>query len=188
MEHGHLAHYPKLYDELTHVPLIVNVPGAKGRRVTDPVGLDAIPPTITDLLDVAPATDWTGESLLGTVNYGDRSRSDPIVSVTVRGHDVTDQPIPRSLGDGDLWVSVRDGRWVYIENTDGDERELYDRAADPTQQLNLLPGPETEAAAARDRLEPAAREYERQLADADEAAEPDVEGDVETRLEALGYR
>ncbi|WP_430504647.1 sulfatase [Haloparvum sp. PAK95] len=188
MEHGHLAHYPKLYDELIHVPLIVNVPGTEGRRVTDPVGLDAIPPTVTDLLDVDPATDWAGESLLGTVEHGDRPEADPVVSVTVRGDDVTDQPIPRSLEDGDLWVSARDGRWVYIENTDGDERELYDRAADPTQQLNLLPDPDTEAASARDRLEPAVREYERQLAEADEAAEPDVEGDVETRLEALGYR
>ncbi|OYR79994.1 sulfatase, partial [Halorubrum sp. E3] len=52
-EHGHLAHYPKLYDELIRVPLIVNAPGEDGgRRVSEHVGLDAIPPTVADLLGV----------------------------------------------------------------------------------------------------------------------------------------
>jgi len=38
-EHGHLAHYPKLYDELIRVPLVVDVPGAEGRRIDGQVGL-----------------------------------------------------------------------------------------------------------------------------------------------------
>jgi len=43
-EHGHLAHYPKLYDELIHVPFIANVPGLDGGRIDRHVGLDAIRP------------------------------------------------------------------------------------------------------------------------------------------------
>jgi arylsulfatase A-like enzyme len=41
-EHGHLAHYPKLYDELIHVPFIVDVPGAPSRSIHSHVGLDSI--------------------------------------------------------------------------------------------------------------------------------------------------
>jgi len=63
-EHGHLAHYPKLYDELIHVPLVADVPGLDGGRVDGHVGLDAIPPTVADLLGVEPSAEWHGESLL----------------------------------------------------------------------------------------------------------------------------
>jgi len=85
-EHGHLAHYPKLYDELIHVPLIVNVPGEDGgRRVSEHVGLDAIPPTVADLLDVESPPEWRGESLEPAVSGGESPDQEPVVSVTVRG-------------------------------------------------------------------------------------------------------
>ena len=125
-EHGHLAHYPKLYDELIRVPLIVNVPGADGgRRVTEHVGLDAIPPTVAELLGVDSPAEWRGESVAPTVTDGESPDQDPVVSVTVRGEEVTEQPIPRSLSDGYLLVSVRDDEWTYIENADTGETELY---------------------------------------------------------------
>ncbi|MFW6000386.1 MAG: sulfatase, partial [Halorubrum sp.] len=167
-EHGHLAHYPKLYDELIHVPLMADVPGLDGGRVDGHVGLDAIPPTVADLLGVAPAPEWHGESLVPALDGEETTRKagdvdddasetaaggasettdddaddapdvpdDPVVSVTVRGDEVTQQPIPRSLSDGDLFVSARDDDWTYIENVDAGERELYHRPSDPTQQEN----------------------------------------------------
>jgi arylsulfatase A-like enzyme len=189
MEHGHLAHYPKLYDELINVPLLVDVPGAPPRRVTDHVGLDAVPPTVCDLLGVDPAPEWTGESLVPTVRAGESPPPDPVVSVTVRGEDVTQQPIPRGLDEGDLLVSARETGWAYIENTETGETELYDRQADPTQQADRSADPGDRGTAVRDRLRDAVREHVALLesVDGDDGGAA-VDGDVETRLEALGYR
>ncbi|MGM0606154.1 MAG: sulfatase, partial [Halobacteriota archaeon] len=59
-EHGHLAHYPKLYDELIRVPLIVDVPGTASRRIEQQVALDSIPPTVADLFGAEPSDEWRG--------------------------------------------------------------------------------------------------------------------------------
>jgi arylsulfatase A-like enzyme len=189
MEHGHLAHYPKLYDELVHVPLLVDVPGLPARRVREHVGLDTVPPTVCALLGVDPAPDWVGESLLPTLRDGDAPPADPVVSVTVRGEDVTQQPIPRSLADGDLLVSARDADWMYVRNAATGVEELYDRRADPTQQTDRSNDGDPAVVAARNRLRTAVEAHERRLAavDAADADEP-VDDDVATRLEALGYR
>jgi arylsulfatase A-like enzyme len=190
-DHGHLAHYPKLYDELIHVPLLIDVPGAPGRRIEQQVGLDAIPPTVTDLLDVQPAAEWDGESLIPSVVSGDQPGDEPVVSVTVRGEDVTTQPIPRSLDDGDLLVSVRDRDWTYISNVDTDDIELYHRPTDPSQQEDLSTDPEPEEQAAIDRFEPIVEEHAALLRDGDRDHRDEterVDEDLEARLDALGYR
>ncbi|WP_424015642.1 sulfatase-like hydrolase/transferase [Halorubrum xinjiangense] len=219
-EHGHLAHYPKLYDELIHVPFLADVPGLDGGRVDGHVGLDAIPPTVADLLGVDPAPEWHGESLVPALGGDDAPSAtsdrddaqsetsgeadadgpdvpdDPVVSVTVRGEEVTQQPIPRSLSDGDLFISARDDDWTYIENVDADERELYHRPSDPTQQENLAVDPNEEEQAVIDRFAPvidAHAELLRERGAAAEAAaaergEEEVDEDLEARLEALGYK
>ena len=194
-EHGHLAHYPKLYDELISVPLIVNVPGADGdRRVTEHVGLDAVPPTVADLLGVDAPDDWRGESTVPAVRGEGPLDDDPVVSVTVRGEEVTEQPIPRSMADGDLLVSVRDAEWTYIENVDSDTVELYHRPSDPTQQTDLSDDPTEEQRAVIERFAPIAAAHAAELRErgAEAAAagddEDEVDADLEARLEALGYR
>nr|WP_247730873.1 sulfatase [Halovivax limisalsi] len=195
-EHGHLAHYPKLYDELINVPLLVDVPGVDGNRVADPVGLDAIPPTVTDLLDVEAPDPWTGESLLPSVRGEAAPRDEPIVSVTVRGEEVTSQPIPRSLDDGDLLVSARDDEWTYIENVETGDRELYHRPSDPGEQTNLAADPTPDAADAIDDLAPLVGAHaEMILADdetdegpAEDGDDEDLDDDLASRLSALGYR
>ncbi|MFO7925839.1 MAG: sulfatase-like hydrolase/transferase [Halobacteriota archaeon] len=188
-EHGHLAHYPKLYDELIRVPLIVDVPGTPARRIDTQVGLDAIPPTIVDLFGVAPDTEWTGETLVPGVLDGTPPADDPVVSVTVRGEKVTSQPIPRSLADGDLLVSVRDRDWTYIENVDAGTRELYHRPSDPTQQDDQSVDPTAEGRRAIERLSPYVEGHVAVLRDRDEAAvDAEMDEELEARLEALGYR
>ena len=221
-EHGHLAHYPKLYDELIHVPLVADVPGLDGGRVDGHVGLDAIPPTVADLLGVDPAPEWHGESLVpaldgaettsesGSADDGAETASetddgdggadglpdDPVVSVTVRGEEVTQQPIPRSLSDGDLFVSARDDDWTYVENVDAGERELYHRPSDPTQRENLAVAPDEESQAVIDRFAPVVDAHATLLRERGAAAEAaaaerdeeEVDEDLEARLEALGYK
>jgi len=190
-DHGHLAHYPKLYDELIRVPLIVDVPGADARRIEGAVGLDSIPPTVCDPFGVESPAEWSGESLLPSVR-GDAVPADrPVVSVTVRGEDVTAQPIPRDPDDGDLLVSARTATWTYIENVDADrDCELYHRPTDPGQVTDRSVAPTDEDRAAIDRLRPVVRAHADRLRRARDGSErrdgPDEA--IETRLSALGYR
>ncbi|WP_353634110.1 sulfatase [Halobacterium sp. NMX12-1] len=187
-EHGHLAHYPKLYDELIHAPLVVDVPGAEPRRVEQQVGLDSIPPTITGLLDVDANAEWQGDSLAPAVLDGDEPDDDPVVSVTVRGESVTAQPIPRSLDDGDLLVSVRDRDWTYIENVDTGATELYHRPSDPDQQDDRSVDPTPEERAVVERFAPLVDEHAAVVRDHSGTTETAVDEDLGARLEALGYK
>ncbi|WP_458207769.1 sulfatase-like hydrolase/transferase [Haladaptatus sp. NG-SE-30] len=179
MEHGHLAHYPKLYEELIHVPLVVDHPDADGERVERAVGLDLIPPTICDAMGVEH--DFAGQNLL-------QSDPDPVpvTSVAVRGDHVTQQPIPRRLNDGELLVSARTSDWSYIYHTESEERELYDRNRDPDEQENLwddLAGSDVASflhEAVEDRIE------DIEADDDGESAEPPSA--VTNQLKALGYQ
>lgn len=210
-EHGHLAHYPKLYDELINVPLIVDAPGADGGRISGQVGLDAIPPTVADLLGVDASEAWQGKSVAPSVLDGEAPANEPVVSVTVRGEEVTSQPIPRSLDDGELLISVRDEDWTYIENagegpspdnqTQSDDidadseadaangRELYYRPDDPDQQENLATDPTPEEQAVIESFRPLVDAHADLLrASEGEETAGAVDEDLQNRLEALGYR
>jgi arylsulfatase A-like enzyme len=186
-DHGHLAHYPKLYDELIHVPFIASGPGIEPRRVREPVGLDAIPPTVAGLLGADAPEAWTGENLAGTLSGRERPDGEPVVSVAVRGPEVTAQPIPRGLDEGDLLVSARDGEWTYIENTATGERELYHRETDPAQSRNLAADPDRDAERALTRLAPLVADHAGAL-ETGSGPEAEMDEDLETRLAALGYR
>jgi arylsulfatase A-like enzyme len=189
-DHGHLAHYPKLYDELIRVPLIVDVPGVDGGRVEGQVGLDAIPPTVTDLLDVDAPEMWTGASLVPAAVDGEAPADEPTVSVAVRGEEVTTQPIPRSLDDGDLLVSVRDRDWTYIRNLATDDEELYHRPTDAGQTVDRSAELDRAARAVVDRYRPVTDAHAELLRSGKSGADPapEVDADLGARLEALGYR
>ncbi|MFB6118498.1 sulfatase [Halosegnis sp.] len=181
-EHGHLAHYPKLYDELVRVPLVIDHPDGDAHEVATPVGLDAVPATIADALGV-PA-DFDGRSALPTVVDGERPPADPVVSVALRGETVTQQPIPRTLDDGDLLVSARSARWTYVRNTADGSHELYDRRADPGEQTNIWTEARGEPAVGRLR-EAVDAHLDRIVTDTESEELPD---EVAQRLETLGYR
>ncbi|MFB6164743.1 MAG: sulfatase-like hydrolase/transferase [Haloarculaceae archaeon] len=192
-EHGHLAHYPKLYDELVHVPLVVDHPDGTAGRLSETVGLDAVPATIADAMG-ADAGPFRGESLLETVVSGERPPDGPVHSVAVRGDSVTAQPIPRRLADGELLVSARTREWTYVRHTDSGRTELYDRRVDPGEQHDVweMRGHEPEPR----RLADATERYARRVggADADGATADDgdegadaVPAEIEDQLRALGY-
>jgi arylsulfatase A-like enzyme len=186
MGHGNLAHYPKLYDSLVHVPLVVSVPGLEPRHVDDAVGLESIPPTVCGLLGADAPDAWEGESLLPAVASGQGLDREPIVSVTVRGSKVTQQPIPRRLDDGELYASARTRDWTYIENTATDERELYHRGRDPDHQENLCDTGGSPPAIVDDLAEAVDRHVSRLGGETD--TDREVDDAVSTRLEVLGYK
>jgi uncharacterized sulfatase len=186
-EHGHLAHYPKLYDELVRVPLIVDAPDTPGRAVAPPVGLDGVPPTVADYLGVD--ADFAGGSLRPTVQAGRRPDRAPVCSVAVRGETVTDQPIPRSRADGELLASARTARYTYIRHTDSGHEQLYDRRVDPGEQHDVS----DDRGKVLARLRRAVSRYVSGLgggtadSGSGEAGSDGADPTVQRRLSALGY-
>lgn len=192
-EHGHLAHYPKLYRELIHVPLIVDHPAETPPRIERAVSLDSIPATVCRAMGIDPADRFARAGLFRSMHPAETGGR-PAVSVTVRGDRVTRQPIPRELTDGELLVSARTDRWTYIEYTDTGRRELYDRLSDPNEQVNRWPDA---PAAPIERLQAA---VDRRLAQIDSTPESDASRDgpdtpettptdaITDQLKALGYR
>jgi hypothetical protein len=116
---------------------------------------------------------------------GDQHPNGPVCSVAVRGESITEQPIPRGLADGQLYVSARSAEWVYIENTETGETELYNREDDPTQQRDLTGTDEVPEDVLAE-LADAVAEHAGGLGGTDD--EQPVEQAVSTQLEALGYR
>jgi arylsulfatase A-like enzyme len=144
---------------------------------------------VTDLLGVEPPTEWDGKTLTSSVFEGEAPADEPVVSVTVRGEEVTTQPIPRSLDDGDLLVSVRDGEWTYIENIDQGTEELYYRPDDPTEGTDRSEEDGAEEQRVLDQFGSIAESHARVLKSrVGEESDRDVDEDLEHRLEALGYR
>ncbi|MBX0293283.1 sulfatase [Haloarcula nitratireducens] len=192
LDHGHLAHYPKLYRELVEVPFFVTHPDGESGTVEQPVGLNAIPPTVCELLGVDSAEAWEGESVAAAVDGEAIEDRSPIVSVAVRGESVTSQPIPRRLDDGELLVSARDADWTYIEHTESGHRELYDRREDPTERRDLCaegvaPPPVV------DRLSSAVADHVARLETASDADSgggdaEEASDEIAARLKALGYK
>jgi len=193
LDHGHLAHYPKLYDELVRVPFVVDHPGAPARREAAPVPLRDVPPTVCDALGLEPPTAFAGESLLPTVTGATPPDRGPITSIALRGESVTSQPIPRRLGDGTPLVSARTEEWTYIREPD-DEVRVFDRGRDPGERepvgRDAVPRETLRSLerAADDRLALLPDGSDAGGADGDEGDDEEVPDEIGRRLDALGYR
>lgn len=62
-EHGGRYHGTALYEEQTHVPLIIHAPGLAPRRVRHPVNLVDLAPTLLNLVDILPSARMRGQDL-----------------------------------------------------------------------------------------------------------------------------
>lgn len=118
-EHGTYSHHAKLYEEVTRVPLVVDVPSRDTMtKNTTPYSLLDIVPTVLECTDVQVERSLTGADLL-SLTEGEIER----------GHVITE-----TNPEDELSVGVRTDRWKYIAT--GDRRELYDLHADPSEQTD----------------------------------------------------
>ena len=132
-EHGLNGHGNSLYLELLHVPLVVRYPGAvpRGVRVPGPVPLAEVGPTLFRLAGLDAPVAFHGRSL--TEHWAPHGPGGEPVFSEVEQLPVGESRAPASTGP---MRSVVDGDWQFIRNGDGTE-ELYNIAADPSQQHNL---------------------------------------------------
>jgi arylsulfatase A-like enzyme/Flp pilus assembly protein TadD len=120
-EHGETTHGLFAYNATLAVPLIVSAPQATAGTVDAPVSHVDLLPTILDLVGVGLASAVDGESLARTPPAERALRFEALDASLTRG-----------------WAPLRgvvQGTWKYIDLPDP---ELYDLAADPQEQRNLV--------------------------------------------------
>ena len=127
LEHGDVAHGPKLYDELLHVPLIFYAPGlGEGMVINDLVSLIDLAPTIGDILNIGKPEKWIGESLLPLIKGKERRIDNGVISEVLAG--------------GKRKTAYRTKKWKFIldEEKEGKENyELYNLEEDPKESHDI---------------------------------------------------
>lgn len=182
-DHGGWEHDHSLYEELMHVPLIVRFPKNEhaGLRVSEPVGLVDVMPTVLDVIGASGELDsCRGYSLLEPIDG--LGREGPRVLAVRANQRKYYRPYKERRGDFN--IALRQGVYKGIWNTQVHTFELYD--------LNNDPGERNDVAAQRksvaDPLQAFARQWLREQArDKGVAASAPMSRGEEERLRQLGY-
>jgi len=171
-DHNERYHSTLVYETTQHVPLIVKAPGITSGRVSEPVSLVDIMPTILDLADVPVPEGLRGISLRDAVEGGEIPRRDIYFEVLSGAI---------NYGWSELF-GVRYGAWKLI---DSNEPELYDLENDPGETRNLVDHEPERLADLREALdvigEPIALEF------AGSAEILTLDPETEAALSSLGY-
>lgn len=133
-EHGHRFHGRAVYDESVKVPLIVRVPGTPARRITAPIGLMDVGPTLLDLLKIRTPRPWLGHSWAEALTGGATPQAPVFLEI-----------LPDSNYRNHM-VGMRSGRFKLIHRVSSGRSELYDMQADPGELRNVFDtAPEADA-------------------------------------------
>ncbi len=151
----------RMYDELLHVPLFVaNGPDYLENATDQLVSLLDIPPMIHEALDLDIPDEYEGQ----------RPGVDPEREYIMAEHEV----------NGNIIVGARSKNWLYEGDEIHDEHRLFDLRDNRFERVAIEEHPDvTVRKAVLDRLDELDVETRR--------LEDEVEGDVEDRLEDLGY-
>lgn len=112
---GHSAH---VFEEDVHVPFVLISKNAfsPGHRVPTPASMFDLSPTILDLMNITPPSQWVGKSVLKS------------------GHPATAN---FHGANNSLQFGVRRDQWKYIYNPSLQTESLYDLNADPDEQHDV---------------------------------------------------
>ncbi|MBD3278337.1 MAG: sulfatase-like hydrolase/transferase [Candidatus Aegiribacteria sp.] len=116
LEHGGIEHGRTLYQEVTHIPLILSGPGIPAGAVReDPASHVDILPTVMAVLGIEPeSTVWGRNLLAGEVGYADI-------------------PASNLLWSEEPQASIRRGNHKIIWSPDNAEWDIYDLESDPME-------------------------------------------------------
>lgn len=186
LEHGFEGHARNLYQEVTHVPLVIGLPFRlpQGIRVDTPASNVDIWPTVLDLVGLPALPGADGRSLVPEIMAVGRGQRDGGASRPIFAH--LDRRWGKSKQDADPLVSLTEGslRLLLPLNEPG-RAELYDLSADPGEQQNLA----RDRAADRDRLVALAKQHVEgaTIPWGKEPAEVELDELRLNQLRALGY-
>ena len=135
-EHGFGAHGHSVYNELIRVALLMWNPRLfpSPRRVSEPVQLIDIMPTVLEMVDVKVPSGIHGQSLVPLLKGQPFSRTAPVMASKLALPKAKEGGgVPENLTDSFARI---DGRWKFIYRSQASRAglsqfELYDRNADP---------------------------------------------------------
>lgn len=190
LEHGYLHHGGGIHEEVLHVPLIIAGPGiAAGRRVSAPVGLVDLLPSLLELLGLPPDPGAMGRSFAGLVRGEDADPSwweRPIFSESwaPRRVELVEGKI-RKVERRPPTLAVRRGTRKLIREPgpDGDRYAYYDLATDPDERVDLFAAQPEQAADLRALLDG----YLAETALPASTPDDDLDPAHQAALRALGY-
>ncbi len=130
-EHHYIGHSMELYQEIMHIPLIMNYPGLfqQGLVVEEPVQSIDIMPTILSSLEIEIPASCRGSNLIRLLGPSTWERDDSnrwAYLETLHARPTRNKLIGLSSGD-----------YKYIRALDGDREELYHMETDPKEMDNL---------------------------------------------------
>jgi hypothetical protein len=121
MEHGRNYHARTQYEEMIRIPLLIEGPGVKARRVNRSVSLLDVSPTLLSLFGLSTPAHYMGESLVPFMRGATPRFTRPLAT---DGHDTKQAML------------FNDRMKAIIDNNNGTE-ELYDLQTDPAETRNL---------------------------------------------------
>jgi len=141
LEHGWTSHGHSLYQELTHALFLMSNPKllAVPRRVTEPVQLIDVVPTILDLLGIDSDGIMQGQSLAPLARGLPFKRKGPVISSRLPQPGTSSQPVPENLTRTFAWIGS-DWKLIYRDQAKAaglKEVELYDRRTDRNEHRDL---------------------------------------------------
>jgi arylsulfatase A-like enzyme len=170
-EHGRYSHPHQLYDELTHVPLIVRGPKTESGHVSDIVELVDLTATLAERGGASIPNSFAGSPLPEpTDDYG--------AGVAISEANL----VPSYTG------SIRTEEWRYVRDEATDSEELYRIDDDPDQQRSRIDEfPDVHRKFAT-RLDNHLSASHRSAGEGTAVASKDIaDEDTEERLKDLGY-
>jgi arylsulfatase A-like enzyme len=171
-EHDRYGHHPYLYDELLHVPLVMDIPGLEPRTIDEVVSLIDLGPTVHELLNVPIPEAVQGRSLVPLL----RGEAAP-------AEDSDDKGVICTAAGGEM-LAYRTDQWKLFWQREAETLELYDLKADPAETTNVIESHPEVAARLHEQLEAHIAAAEATDTELPEVTESEA---VKQRLEDLGY-
>jgi arylsulfatase A-like enzyme len=189
-EHGGFQHGAAVYEESLRVPLLFWGPGRipAGRRLTSPVSLIDVTPTIVDLLELPVPEDLDGTSLKSLL-LEDQSLPPRTLFAEARATTRWIDPLRRESWNPPLFaVRTGDSKFVVHRPMHGEAQPMvrFDLANDPGETSPLPVDPER-AGAVDALVTRYLRAKTRASAPLPTPSHDDVSPDLRERLRALGY-
>ncbi len=163
-EHGKIGHFGSTAEALTHVPLIVRIPGTPARRENAPASMIDVAPTLAELAGAAAPAPWQGTSLL-------KGGTRLVVS------------------ERDDVMALSDGTWKVTQaRADGSFLAAHEIAADPSEKARR----DQKAHPSIATLQSAASSWRARVPEGDNQGAAPTLGEEESQkkleeLRALGY-
>jgi len=127
-EHGSPHHGHHLYDVEVRVPLVMRVPGLKGREVELTAGHMDLLPTMMQFAGIRIPERLRGRSLLGYLSLNERK--DPPYRIV----------FSETFREGSKYAA-HDGRYSLIYDQEANVWKLFNRKKDINQKKNIYPEP-----------------------------------------------